>query len=252
MTALLHVLLSLLLWTTTVEESALEQAVHAYRSGRYAQARELFQTSASEPGAAHGPLLYNLGNCAYRQGLYAQAVLDYARAELRLPNDPEIAFNRRLAERQLLLDVPDERPPLARARAFLDSLPPGLLLALSVALQTGGLLGLVLLASSRALRTKGWRRPLQGFSLALLLLGLAAAFVLVQAQWSGRLLEGVALEAADLHAEPRSDLPPTLTLQPGETVRILDQTERWIQVGIQVAGNQGSGWTERARIGVID
>lgn len=215
----------------------LGRAERAYRAGQYGEALTLFQAALDAPGAPQGPLLYNLGNCAYRLGRHAEAVLYYRRAQLRLPRDPELEFNLRLTERRLGVDAPVSESFVA---AFFDSFTPSALLWLVGGLQGVGLVGLVLLRRRRAAR----------FGMALLvLLALAGAARLAQTQWFPGPPSGVVLASEiSLRSAPRADRAVTLELEAGETVRVQESSERWIRV----VHARGSGWTERAGVGVVD
>ncbi len=212
-------------------------AAEAYRAGRFAEAHAFYEAALAEPGADLGPLLYNLGNCAFRLGRPAEAVLHYRRALRRMPRDPEITFNLRLASRSL--DLPAQPGDGAGALAFLDRLTPGEALALAAALEAAGLFGFVLFR-----RRPGTRRTLLVLALAGILLAARLGHALY-----GTDPEGVVLPAeVALRPEPQSGLAPTHHLRAGESVRILAMSDRWMHV----VHLRGSGWTERASVGVVD
>lgn len=215
----------------------LAEAERAYRAGRYEEAQARFEAALSEPGAAQGAVLYNLGNCAFRLGREAEAVLYYRRADLRLPRDPEVLFNLHLAEARLgLAPAAGTSGPVALVAA----LPPGALLALASGLQGAGLLGLVLLRPRPAARL---------LCALLVLLGLACAARLVQVQWFPGPLQGVVLSPrVALRPAPDPEQPANLELSAGELVRVLDLAQRWTRI----RHARGSGWTERDGVGLVD
>ena len=211
-------------------------AEREYRAGRYEQAEALYQAALAEPEAAQGPLLYDLGNCAYRLGRHAEAVLCYRRALLRLPRDRETRVNLRLAEQRLGLEPTGDR---SAGLALLDAFPPGVLLLGVFGLQTVGLLGLLLL-----------RRRAARIGMAILvLLSLPGAVHLVRTHWIPGPPQGVVLvEEIGLRPEPHSGLAVLCELEAGETLRIEELSDRWMRV----AHPRGGGWTERAGVGVVD
>jgi len=216
-----------------------DQAVRTYRAGDFAAALALFQTALSEPGAPEGALLYDMGNCAYRLGHHAEALLYYRRAELRLPRDRDLAFNRRLAEEQLGLE--DSTPSFgASLLALPDAFTSRELLILVTVLETAGLVGLVLLRRRRIARV---------ILASIVLLALAGAARLVQREWFAALPQAVVLEnQIALHAEPRADLPVTLELRAGETVSVETLADPWIRI----RHARGTGWTPRKGVGLVD
>ncbi|TAH34440.1 MAG: tetratricopeptide repeat protein [Planctomycetota bacterium] len=229
-----------LLLALLLARADLGQAERAYRAGQYTQAFLLFEAALSQPETPQGPVLYNLGNCAYRLGRHADAILYYKRAQLRLPRDPELEFNLRLAERRLGVDSASGRSFRAAALALADAFTPGELLALASGLQGAGLAGLVLLRRRRAGRA---------VMAALVLIGLVAAACLVHKQWFPGAPGGVVLaREIALRAESDAGLPPVATLRAGESVRVQAQDDGWLRI----AHRHASGWTERSGVGIIE
>jgi len=218
----------------------LDRAERAYGEGRFEEALELYRSALAEPGVAEGPVLYDIGNCALRLGRHAEAVLYYRRARLRMPRDPQVAFNLRFAEDRLGIDPPEPESFGAAVLALVDALAPGDLLLLVVVLEAVGLAGLVLLRRRRGARN----------TMALLvLLALAGAARLGYTQWAPRSPEGVVI-ASDitLRRAPRADGEPTFELRAGETVRIEAISDGWLRV----THPRGGGWTQGKGIGVVD
>ncbi len=216
------------------------QAERAYEAGEFAEALALYQAALEEPGAAEGSLLYDMGNCAFRLGRLAEAALFYRRALVRMPRDEDAEHNLRLAERRLGLEAPLGVPLSALAVRATDALAPGLLLALAAALETIGLLGVVFLRR---------RRAAQLSAALLLLLALAAAGRLAERRWFPGPPEAVVLSAEiALRAEPHAEVPAILRLKAGETVRVLERSDRWSRV----LHAHGGGWTESTGLGLVE
>jgi len=217
----------------------LEAAERAYRAGQYEAALALFTAALAEPSVAQGEVLYDLGNCAFRLGRHAEAVLFYRRAQLRLRGDTAVAFNLQLAEQQLGIEPAAASPAAAIAALAAASFTPAERLLLASTLQGLGLAGLLLL-----------RRPLLRFCMLLpVLLGLAGAATLVQEQWFRGPPEGVVLPARiALRAEPRAEGAVTAELGAGETLQVEAFADGWVRV----AHARGAGWTERAGVGLVE
>ncbi len=218
----------------------LGEAERAYRAGRYEEARTVFEAALSEPDAPRGALLYDMGNCSYRLGRHAEAVLCYRRALLRLPGDEQVEANLRLAERRLGIDTPDDASPGAAVLAWIDAIPPRALLIAVGVMQGVGLVGFVLLRRRRAARA----------ALALLVvIALLGAARLARVHWLSGPPAGVVLhDEIELRAEPRDDSPVSLELGGGELVRLGEASDGWIRV----AHPHGAGWTASGGVGVID
>lgn len=217
-----------------------DQAELAYCSGKYAKALTLYEAALSEPDIPQGPVLYNMGNCAYRMGQYADSVLYYRSAQLRLPRDQSVIFNLHLAEQQLGLDAPSEESFGVAVKALGDSFTPGELLLLVSGLQVVGLTGLVLLRR---------RRTVRGCMVLLILLALAGATRLVHSQWfAGPPVGLVMASEITLRSEPHTEFAVIFKLNAGEKVRVEEMSDRWIRI----RHASGGGWTERAGVGIID
>ncbi len=97
------------------QQLALE-ANHAYDSGDYARAVELYNTLCQD-GWESWQLYYNLGNAHYRQGEMGQCILYYERALQLDPMNSEIKDNLRLA-RSKTVDKIEEIQPIFLVQWF--------------------------------------------------------------------------------------------------------------------------------------
>ncbi|MBI4878849.1 MAG: hypothetical protein HY812_04195, partial [Planctomycetes bacterium] len=176
----------------------------------------------------------------FRLGRLAEAALCYRRALLCLPRDEDAEHNLLLAERSLGRAAPLGVPLSALAARAADALAPGALLALAAALETIGLAGIVLLRR---------RRAAQLCSALLVLLALAAAARLAERRWFPGPPEAVVLAAEiALRPEPHAEVAAILRLRAGETVRVLERSDRWSRV----IHAHGSGWTETSGLGLVE
>jgi tetratricopeptide (TPR) repeat protein len=218
----------------------LDRAGDAYGAGLYGEALRQFENTLSRPGTPEGPVLYNMGNCAFRLGRYAEAMLLYRRAKLRLPRDPEIDFNLELARQRLGLDDPEAETFGAGIEALVEWFTPGEFLALVGGLETAGLVGLLFLRR---------RRTGRNVMLLILFLALAGAVRLARDQWFLGPPEGIVLKhEIAIRAEPHIELPVHFELEAGEAVRVEERSDRWIRL----EHAKGSGWTERSGVGVVE
>jgi hypothetical protein len=218
----------------------LSQAEQAYHAGFYKEALSRYQAALSQPDVAQGPVLYNLGNCAHRLGRYSEALFYYRRAKLRMPRDKALKFNLSLTEQQLGLDPEGSESFRASILALVDSFTPLELLMLVVSLKCVGLMGFVFLRRNR---------PARNTMVLLVFIALAGAARLVQTQWFPGPLAGVVLKREiALRSEPHTSLTITQTIKAGETVGVKEMSDRWIRI----IHTQGSGWTERSGVGVVE
>jgi tetratricopeptide (TPR) repeat protein len=77
----------------------LDDANRAYAGGHYHDSTLGFQAVLARQGYS-APVLFDLGNSYYREGNFAQAILAYQQAQWLSPNDPDIAANLLLAQKQ--------------------------------------------------------------------------------------------------------------------------------------------------------
>jgi tetratricopeptide (TPR) repeat protein len=215
------------------QDPGIDAAAEAFAAGRYAEARLHFEAALGRPGAPRGAILHDLGSCAYRLGEHAAAVLAFRRAQHWLPEDPAVAADLQLAERQLGIDR-------VAARAFDAPPPPRVQLAAAVLLQVLGLAGLLRRRTGRARRAA---------AALLLLLGLGCALDLVgRAAGAGPRI-GVVLGAElPVRAEPHRDLPVLATLRAGEPVRVAEASDRWARI----VHARGAGWVRLDGLGLVE
>jgi len=79
--------------------ASLDDANRAFVEGNYRESTQDYQAVLAEKGYS-APVLFDLGNSLFREGNLAQAILAYKRAQLLAPNDPDIAANLEVAQKQ--------------------------------------------------------------------------------------------------------------------------------------------------------
>jgi tetratricopeptide (TPR) repeat protein len=213
--------------------STAARADRAYATGRYEEALALFEAALGDPDAPAGIILFDLGSSAWRLGRHAEALRFWRRAELRLPRDPQVAFNVRFAERQLEVD-----PPASSPLDLLGKLTRTERLATGAAVTAGAIVAMILARR---------RRIAVGLLALAAVLGLALAVHALG--WLAGAPRGIVLgRDIGLRAEPHRESSTALRLRAGETVRVHERSDRWSRV----SHPRGSGWTESAGIGVVD
>lgn len=205
---------------------AFVDAEMAYKAGRFADAAALYRQILDE-GRVAPELFFNLGNACFKQGDVGEAVLNYRRAWMLAPRDPDIRANLRFAMQRAGAAGPDL------------SLPARVLLRLSRAeCATVAIAGYWLTAGLAILYLRR-RQPA-------LLKGAAAAGAVAAAGLVG-ILQWRALEAepelvikARTQAlfAPLADGTPHFALPEGSIVRELDRTGDWVRL----RSGAESGW----------
>ena len=226
---MISLLFGLVLWSCG--DDLLARAEQAYRDGRWAEAHSLYATALLDPATPRGPVLFNLGTCAYRAGQVPEAILCWRRAQLRAPHDAQIAFNIRRAEQELGLAAP--------VRAWHEWATPTELLGIVIMLQLAGILGFL------ACRRRGLRAGAGLMVLATVLPGVAA----VSHACAEQPASAVVLPARiPLRLEPHAEAGSLATLPAGSLVRIVAMSERWALV----EGPALRGWVDRTGIALVD
>jgi len=123
-----------------VNPAALESANNAFAQGNYAEAVRGYESLLAQQGYS-APVLFNLANAQQRHGQPGPAMLNYERAALLHPNDPDIAANLNYARQQAGLEPEKLSPVLKAVRAltlntwFALAAAAGFLIAVSLPLK---------------------------------------------------------------------------------------------------------------------
>jgi len=217
--------------TVSMADPRLRAAEEAYRKGDYEGAAKHWKAVlADHPW--DGRLEYDLGNCAYRRGRYAEALWRYERARRRLGERTELLFNEALCLRRLGR-AGDPEPSLpSRLRTFLREALPVHWFRLALGLQAAALL--------LALLARPWKTRRLRAALALCVF-LAAGYAFHRAATleEGREVGAVILaREAPLRAEPRESLEPIARLSRGVRAVLVERGPRWVRIRI----GDRSGW----------
>ncbi len=211
-----------------------------YRKGKYREALASFQGAFRE-GFRDGRLEYDMGNCWWRLGDKAKALVHYERAREWMPRDPDVLANLRLCRKALGVDRAATVPFLTSLAQALSSFTLGELLAMAAGFSVlcFFFLGLYLVFRRPYL---GWISLFLGLCL-LLFGGLGLARLLDRREYAL-----VTVDGAKLVAEPREGLAPVAVLGPGLEVEVLGEGGAWTQV--EAGGRKG--WLPAKDLGFLD
>ena len=95
---ILMLLLSGVVTYATDVKTLAEEATKMYQEGDYQKAIDLYNEMLSDDMES-ATVYYNLGNCYYKQGETAKAILNYERALLLHPGDNDIKYNLTMAQK---------------------------------------------------------------------------------------------------------------------------------------------------------
>lgn len=215
-----------------------ERAMTAYDEGNFAGAEEYYR-SLKKASAPSSKLFYNIGNCLFQQGKYAEALAYYESALRIAPRDSDILENLNLTRRKLslpeknVLETPADVPPYLR-----DLLRPDeWLLVLSI----GSALIFLGLGLRRSMGRSFW-----GSLLASGAVVMVVAFSAVLAQGVSSYDDRAAIvivRNAPVYALPSTQALRLLdiNLQSGEEVRIVETRLDWVRI----RAGSAEGWVKK-------
>lgn len=97
------------------------EAGKAYKKGRFRKAIEKYNLLIKS-GYINGHIYYNLGNAWFRLNRIGRAILNYERAKILIPRDPDLKFNLSYAQKKTIDEIPHNRDILHTIFFWLDSL----------------------------------------------------------------------------------------------------------------------------------
>ena len=101
-------------------EEGFFKANQAYKMGDFQEAIEEY-LRLIRSGHGGGQIFYNLGNAYFRAGQLGRAILEYERAQLLMPRDPDLNFNLSHARDQTLDAIEESRGFIETAFFWLKS-----------------------------------------------------------------------------------------------------------------------------------
>ncbi|HTY88858.1 MAG TPA: hypothetical protein VMB80_15440 [Candidatus Acidoferrum sp.] len=204
-----------------------EVANEAFARGNFAEAARDYESIISQEGYS-APLLFNLANAQQRSGELGPAILNYERATLLTPRDPDIATNLQLA----------------RKRAGVPEAPRSRLQPLACWLTLNGWLcfaavALFLLIATLTLRQLyPDRRHAFAWGGAPAAVAFGVAILALAVQWPGEGRAIVIAPEAVAGVSPVTMAQPVCKFRSGETV-VLKQTHGGFALVADQAGREG-------------
>ncbi|MBI4054742.1 MAG: tetratricopeptide repeat protein [Elusimicrobia bacterium] len=219
------------------------QAAELYETGKYPQAISLYENLLARfPRSPE--LHYNLGNCYFKNGKLAPAILHYQQAYHLNPRDADARFNLEFALKRAGETLVPEGVPQPLHRLW-------------TSLSLGELRGAFLFVYwvlALWLAIFLWRPQLPGLRRSLsrqTLAGLGVLGIFLGLWWGIRKHQpqphGVIAEAdATVHSGPRKNFPASFTLPEGRRVQILDPRNGWLEIGVPQEGLKG--WIPQEKV----
>jgi len=217
----------------------LEQATAAYDQGDIELAAGIYQQLLDQ----HGPsatLLYNLGNCAYRQGQRGRAIAYYEQARRLAPRQGEIVDNLNFVRASLGLApryrVEHPRDLLSFVRDYLR--PDEWLLGIAALILLWSI-GFALCTWQRRRQPRRW---LHLTAAVLLLVSATALITQLRGPYRPNAQAVIVRDQARVHVLPNSEAATAaIDLPEGSFGAIVGSRSDWLRIRV---GN-GEGWIER-------
>jgi tetratricopeptide (TPR) repeat protein len=215
------------------------QANQAYRAGDFANAAKIYQRILDK-GLKSGALYYNLGNCYFKNGEFAKAILAYERAKKFMPDDEDLAYNLRLSYNNTV-DKIEPVPQLFYQRwwsQLLNAMSPGnwAISAIILLWIAAGLAAWYLYAGT--IRTRKYTFLGSGvlFAISLLIFFIAAgSYTQIHSEDTAIVTE----PSAVIRSSPDEKSTSLFMLHSGTKIEIVDELGGWKQIRI---ANGNSGW----------
>ncbi|MBZ0274970.1 MAG: hypothetical protein K8I60_02425 [Anaerolineae bacterium] len=207
----------------------------AYENGDYEQAISLYH-SLSETGVVDGSLYYNLGNAYYQVGDTGHALVNYLRAQVIMPRDPDLGANIALVRTERVDIEGDEADVLEGLAALTSSVLTFAELAILVGGLWTGWCGLLVVIIIRYQWREVLRGPLFVAGFVLLVGGLLLiSRVLVT---ETRPAAVVVVSSVPVMSGPGDDYLDLYTLHSAAEIRIVEQRANWTRFSLP-DGRQG-------------
>jgi len=232
--------------TQDATKSAFDEAVGSYRVGDLESAEAQFEglLETHLRPSDRGIVLFDLGNLAFRQGRFLEAVARYTAATDDLPRHADLWHNLELARSRAGLEPADGGDLHATMRR-LFALPT------DRELQLAGWVLLLLLGLFLAGEVRFGVLALQAGA-ALVLVLFVGDLVMLELRAAAHVEQpGIIVHegGAELHGEPNQALTSGVFLEPASRVEVLDRLGAPKSAGawVKVAAPAGTGWLPEAQ-----
>lgn len=224
------------------------EANRAYRNRDYSGAAKIYEGILGK-GLKSGALYYNLGNCYFKSGETAKAILAYERARKFLPDDEDLAYNLRLSYNNTI-DKIEPVPQLFYQRWWtqiltLSSPSAWAWIAIGLLWTGVGLAAWYLYAGTIRLRKFTFLGSGAVVTLAVIF------FLLAGCSWQNLNSADAAIvmnPSAEIRSSPDPKSTTLFMLHAGTKIRVMDQLGDWRQIRI---ANGNTGWVRAAAIETI-
>lgn len=226
---LLLVLFGLICFTSydvfCVEPQTLfHQANAAYADKDYQRALDIYHQIVGS-GFDGGELRYNIANCYLKLNDKFRAILNYERANLFLPNDPDILHNLEYIRNDLVRSYEESRPYWLRK--IIKDVLRGFNISFLAVLLTITNVCVFLLIGLRVYKIKSL--PLWPIFLSVVfVLFFTAEILLRKIEMAGAAM--IIEEAADVRYEPNDKATVYFSVNGGEKIKILRTESEWIKI----------------------
>ncbi len=220
-------------------ESRFTAGNDAYEKGDFERAAEIYREIAST-GVRSAALHYNLGNALFKAGRLGEALLEYERAHLLDPGDPDVRDNLEYL-RSLTVDEITPAPSPLSALGIGDLLDLTTPAQDAAVLLLGWLLAGLAFGIGVAAHAEGVKRSAFYAAGALMLPALLGGGLLGAKSWEDSSMEfGVVIAPeAEVLSGAGQENPALFTVHEGLRVRIHARSEGWTQVSLE---NGLTGW----------
>lgn len=232
------------LWSQTPERT-FARANDTYKNADYKRAAQMYEDLVTS-GIESEEVYFNLGNCYYKLGNIAAAILNYERAQRLAPTDDDIDFNLTLAQSRIT-DKIDPAPQFFVVKWW----------RLFVALATPSawsLVGIVLVWLSIAAaalffvaRVPGFKKSM--FAIGLVLLFCAALMFTFAFQQHNKATSAIVFASSVVvKSEPQEESKDLFALHEGTKIDILGVDGEWYKVRI---ADGSVGWMRLNTVRII-
>ncbi len=218
-----------------------EQANDYFRKGDYDKAIELYQEILSN-GFVAKEVYFNLGNAYFRQQQYHLAILNYERAKLLDPSDPDVDYNLKLAN-SFIVDKFDTVPKFFLVQwweALRDSLNSSGWAVVSLIFVWGAFVSFTIFLLSKSV---SWKKVALPIGVFLLILFVGTSLVTASRYSFETSSKQAIILAASCYVKssPEMNSKDLFIVHQGTKVEILDRIGDWLKVKFP---NGNIGWLE--------
>ena len=216
--------------------AAFDAANRLYEQGKFSEASAAYE-KLLQSGRVSPALYYNLGNAYFKSGHMGRALLAYRQARELAPRDPDLRANLQFARNQV------QGPTLApdRLQAWLGHLTLNEWTLLAAACLWLWLLFLAVL-QWRPKLTPVLKHYATALAVLAVLFCVGASAALYQARSNSTAI--VIVHDTNARQSPFDESPTAFTLHDGAEVRVLDEKDDWLQVGVD---SRRAGWLRRSQ-----